>query len=260
MVGGNIKMREQYRIAEICNPKFEAPMIGFTPEQARRVKNHIESIDLPPDNIEEVVYRPNKRGEKGIVGSFEPFNGRLTVYKDLDKLPPIAQHGTIVHEMTHSVSPLDPCNEPFYGSNEEISFARNHAIAVAYQSLVTQKYINGYQAFLAKKLAVGEIDKERFVEETNAIMVEQRFTNLSHLEQVEKSQKNKLKELKRKGSLEAANLRPVDVVAGVEQEISSLIPKLKTKGAINRHVNNLKQGLIAQGRPILPNKRLALAA
>src|SRR3989344_2620903 len=97
---------------------IEAEFVGFSPEQVDRITTHIENIGLPVDNISTVVYRPNQKGEEKVLGSYEPYDGTFTLYKSLDELPPVAQHGTIVHELAHSSSPFDEKNQKFYGSPE----------------------------------------------------------------------------------------------------------------------------------------------
>ena len=227
----------------------EISYTGFSSEQKQRVKNHIESIGFPTDNIQEVVYRQGKKGEENILGSFQPHDGTFTLFKSLDNLPPIAQHATIVHEFAHSLSPFDPKSEKFYGSNQTLKEAKEHAIAVAEQSKITHKYLNGYQAKLHEQLEAGEIDDLRFVEETRAIMMELRFTNPNHLKQVESAQIKAL-----------SGGENVSIIDGVDRTISILIPKLQTKEDIDKHINSLKKKVINQGQPILPNQSFQKAA
>jgi len=256
-----VAILERLRLIEAPLDKLEAEMVGFTPEQEERVQEHIESTGLPSDNIHRVVYRPARRGEENIIGSFQPYDGTLTIYKPIDKLSPVAQHSTIIHEQAHSSSPLDERNSRLYGSDKEMIAARQHAIAVSRQSIETGKYLNPYQKYLARQLEADQIDQSRFVEETHAILVELRFNNPEHLRQVEMAQIKRASKMGKDGvalmtnSNDAANGK----VIGVDRTLTSLIDGLNTKEDIDRHANGLKTSLIQSGRPILP-KELPLAA
>jgi len=167
-------------IQERENNELDVTYVGLSREQQKRIKTHAECIGFPLGNVHELVYTEGKEGQENVLGSYEPFDGKLTLYKSLDNLPPIAQHGTIVHELAHSVSPFDPKSEKLYQTNAALEQAKTHASAVAEQSKITGVYLNGYQAKLHEQLEAGEIDNSRFVEETRAIMMELRFTNPKH--------------------------------------------------------------------------------
>lgn len=246
-------------LPENINRHKEIPFIGFSGEQKQRVKTHIESIGFPSDNVREVLYEPGKKGQENLLGSFQPFNGKLTLYKSLEKLPPIAQHETIVHELAHATSPFDPKSEKFYGSSEAVQAAKNHAVAVAEQSKITHIYLNGYQAKLHEQLEADEIDELRFVEETRAIMMGLRFTNPAHLKQVESAQIEKINKIKETHP-EASGLKSVNIIGGVDKTISILIPNLQSKEDIDKHVEGLKRKVLEQGRPLLPNQTFLKAA
>jgi len=250
--------RISYIQKELKN-KVEITYTGLSKEQQRKVSTHIESIGFPLDNVKKVIYRPGKEGEENILGSFQPNEGTLTLYKSLDKLPPIAQHGTIVHELAHSVSPFDPKNEKFYGSKKAVEQSKKHAVEVAQASADSGKYLNGYQANLHQQLEAGEIDPMRFVEETRAIMMELRFNNPKHLQQVEKAQQKTLAKINKSNPNAQVN-QDINITDGVDESIFALIPSLKSKGDIDRHVNNLKNNLVRQGQPILPNRNYSIAA
>lgn len=245
--------RSRVATAENAPEKVTAKFEGFSPYQKERVSEHIQSIGLPADNIETVAYRPNQKGQEAVLGSYQPHDGTLTLYKSLDKLPPIAQHGTIVHELAHSSSPLDPNNERFYGSEESIDTARNHAVAVAKQSELTGKFLNGYQAYLYRELKAKRVDQARFIEETYAIMMELRFTNPHHLQPVETAQKKQLAKMRERQDPEALSFEPVNISQGVDRTISALIPGLETKSDIDEHADNLRKNILAQGK-LLPSK------
>ena len=245
--------RQIVQSKESARRSLDAPFVGFTPEQADRITAHIENIGLPVDNIGTVVYRPNQKGEEKVLGSFEPYDGTFTLYKSLDELPPVAQHGTIVHDLAHSSSPLDEKNQKFYGSPESMAQSREHAQAVSKQSLETGRWLNGYQAYLAKQLEAGQINIDRFVEETHAILIELRFNNFEHLREVNDTQKAQVKKM-------TGSEKSVDIVSGVDNTLIKLIPQVNSKEELDKHVNSLKEELIAKRQPLLPNQKLPLAA
>lgn len=249
--------------------KLRAEFAGFSQNQEKTVREEIENIGLPLNNIKKVAYAPNQKGEENILGSFQPFSGELTLYKSLENLPLIAQQGTMIHEISHSASPLDPENTKLFKSRDEAKIARKNVIGVARQSVITRKYLNGYQAYLHKQLEAGEIDLGRFVEETHAIMMELRFTNPKHLKEVETAQHKALKKVNINNKDGLAFL-PVALLTsekeaergnlqGADRTIANLIPNLKTKEDIDKHVSNLRQHLRERQKPILPNHQFQKA-
>lgn len=232
---------------ETIRQNFTAEFSGFTDDQTRRVKTRMENFGLPLQNIEKVAYQPNDRGQEGLVGSYQPYTGEMVYYKSLEKLPAIAQDGVMLHETAHSSSPFEEKNIFLYGSVEAATKARAHTEAVAKQSLETNTYLNGYQAALAEKLKSQEIDERRFLEETFAILVELRFTNPKHLEQVQESLNKKTKDA-------------VDINSGIDQALISLMPEINSQEQLDEHINKLRQQVVKTNKPILPNENLPLAA
>ncbi len=103
------------------------PFEGFTSEQEKKVNNQLKTIGLPLDNVTRVRYRPNQKGMENVLGSFKPYDGVFTLYKSLEKFSPIAQQGTMIHELTHALLILKTrsCMEEKNPLNsQEISFLR----------------------------------------------------------------------------------------------------------------------------------------
>jgi len=151
--------------------------------------------------------------------------------------------GTIVHEQTHALTPFKSENEAFYGSEEAIMEARFHAIRVALQSLGTEKYLNGYHAKLAAALKTGEINEALFIEETNAIMTELRFTNPNHLRQVEEAQINQVARLKRLGKIDQS-YQATNIFDGVDCNLLAFMPQVTNKEELNDHIESLRNSLL----------------
>lgn len=242
--------------------KLEAEFSGFTPDQETHVRQGIEDIGMPTDNIKKFTSKKPRRGEEKLRGTYQPDNEELSLYEPPKEEPPVAQQDTLVHEISHSNTPFNPKNERLFGNREELEITRNHIIAVAKQSTLTRKYLNGYQAYLHQQLEAGKIDSARFVEETHAIMVELRFTNPKHLEEVEKAQLAAIKKMNRNN--QGSAVMPVAIMTsdveaqrgnlvGVDRTISRLIPKLKTKEDIDNHVARVRQNFLKRG-PIFPNQ------
>ncbi len=230
------------------------PFEGFTSEQEKKVNNQLRTIGLPLDNVTRIRYRPNQKGTENVLGSFKPYDGVFTLYKSLEKFPPVAQLGTMIHELTHASSPFDTKNENLYGGKESMKQSRNFVLAIAQQTDITRKYLNGYHAYLHEQLLKGQIDKRRFVEETHAILVEQRFVNPAHLGQVEAAQHKKMKE---KG------IEPVHLVSkqkygkevalsGLDANIMKLIPGMKNYDDLENHIKKVRESVAPAGKkPII---------
>lgn len=83
------------------HPVDRIPFKGFGMlghRKAEIVRNQMKTIGLPVNNVTEVIYAPNPKRQENLLGTFQPFNGKLTLYKSLTKLPPEAQQETIAHE------------------------------------------------------------------------------------------------------------------------------------------------------------------
>lgn len=234
---------------ESAKINLDAEFIGFNPEQAKRVKNRIESYGMPLDKIKTITYRPNKHGQESLIGSWTPHNGDLSLYKSMENLPFVAQDETMSHETGHTNSPFDPENDAKYGP-EAAAKARQHAADVALQALETGVYINGYHKALAENYMDEKIDDARYLEETFAIMVGQRFTNPKHLEQVEKAMGEKA---------EDQGLKSVEIKSGIDETLVALMPAISSKEELDKHITNLRKSADKEV-PILPNENLPLAA
>ncbi|HEX6977174.1 MAG TPA: hypothetical protein VF185_02335 [Patescibacteria group bacterium] len=218
--------------------KFE----GFVnPEHQKFVKEGLTSIGLPTDNIKTLrfinadSYVDAKR-QWFILGHYNHQEGEYALYKLWgEKIPPIGQMGTMVHELGHANSPLYEENDALFGGKENREKAAEHAQAVAEQTLKTGVFLNPYHKQLSEMLAAGAIDGVRFVEETHAIMAELRFTNLAHLEQVEESQEKKLR---------AKGLKAISIVKGIDQTLINLMsrnnPRIKTSHDLDNHIFGVK--------------------
>ncbi|KKR51323.1 MAG: hypothetical protein UT84_C0001G0008 [Candidatus Curtissbacteria bacterium GW2011_GWA1_40_16] len=254
-------MPERLRQTPESPYELNAEFIGFTKDQEKRARQYIQDLGMPAQNIKRVVYREARRGEEDILGTWELYNGTLTFYKNLERFPPIAQLKTVAHEQSHSVSSLDPKNEKLYGGRQEQLIAARHIEAVANQSIITRKYLNGYQAHLHRQYERDEIDFTRFAEETQAIMMELRFTNPEHLEKIQKAQFVQIRKINSKHQGPA--IMPVAIMTteaqaqkglvGVDRTLSKLIPHLQTKADIDSHVAEVRRKFLERG-PIFPNR------
>ncbi len=168
------------------------PAAGFTPHQHAELVDDVVATGLPVDNIRSLTRRRNGYDTEGALGSFgtgQANYGDLSMYDLLYRHMPEKQLTTIQHEVLHANSPLDERNDRQYGGRAERLEARDFAENVASQSLLTGKWIDGYQHYLAVQYSQGLIDWGTFVEETFAIMGEQATTNRKHLEQTQEAQR-----------------------------------------------------------------------
>lgn len=245
--------------------KLEASFEGGTKQEQILVKEYIEDLGMPTNNIDTIILREAKRREEDLQGAYQPNIRALTLIKNTN-VPLEVKAATFPHEIGHSLSPLDPKNEFLYGSYDAIDTSRQHTIAVTTQSELTGIYLNGYHAWLHEQRREDNIDDRRLQEEVHGILVELRFSNPNHLVQVEQAQKQKILQ---RNERTGEKIQPVNfvtseldakrgVVTGVDRTISSLIPDLKTKADIDNHVNALKAKY--SGKQILPNHRLPKVA
>jgi hypothetical protein len=233
----------------------DVPFEGFADKQAAWVRRQIEVVGLPTRNISRVRYLENGKGQENVLASVHLADGTLTLYKSLEKLPE-AQEGTIVHELAHENSPHQKKNIELYGSEEAMEAARIHAEDIAHQTHVTQVYLNGYHKKLHRQLLSGEIDKTRFSEETHAIMTELRFTNSTHLEQVQDAQKAKLMRLREN---KLTNLDYTAILStnsetepvGVDKTLLSLMPDFNTVAELNQHIASVNRSFAKENSPLV---------
>lgn len=232
---------------QLSKNALTAELNGFSGKQEVMVKETMEDFGMPLVNISEVNYSPTEKGREEMVGSFRPHEGKMSYYKSIDKLPAPAQHAVMSHEIAHANSPFEAKNEQLYGSGEVAERARMHTITVAEQTIKSRTFLNGYQKELARQLQADEIDERRYLEETFAILVEQRFTNPKHLEQVQEA-------------LNAKVDNPVDVKGGTDLALVGLIDSVNSPQELDEHIRHVRTKVVKSKKPIFPNKSLPLAA
>lgn len=168
------------------------PAGGFShPAEHQELIDDIVTIGLPVDNYSSLTKRPNTHDTEGVLGSWGTGSqnyGDFSIYPLLDYYRPEKRWEVLTHEGSHASSPLDPHNNERFGGREGRHEAAVFALRAAEQSLMTGKYVDGYQRYLAEQLVTGEINMATFVEESWAIMSEKAMTNRKHLEQVQDAQ------------------------------------------------------------------------
>lgn len=232
----NLRTNEGWASYHLMNVPFE----GFEDiRQRSEVRNLMVDTGLPVDNVLKVSYLPNTSETDLRLGHYDRSQGEVALYKKLGKLPPIAHLDTITHEIAHTISPFSLDNTVFYGDQKEQEETISHIKAVANQSQKTKIYLNGYHALLAKSLREGKIDTARFLEETHAIMIGLRFSNPNHLNQVEQSQRNRLKALQELGMYKGS--RVVGIKKGVDNTLLRLMPQMKGSVTdLDRHITQVR--------------------
>ncbi|KKR11931.1 MAG: hypothetical protein UT39_C0002G0112 [Candidatus Woesebacteria bacterium GW2011_GWA1_39_21] len=230
---------------------------GFSNKQESWIKKQVEGIGLPTDNIKTVTYAENSPRETTTLGSANLLIGEYRLYKSLTnpKLPERAQEGTMIHELLHMCDPFSHVHpkdfKDVYATHEDREHARRHAEAVAKQSAETHVFLNGYHKALFKSFENGDIDKERFLMETHAIMGELRFTNPKHLEQVESSQQKKLQKLGKENEFvqimsHEGDGKPV----GIDRTLVSLIKDVLNQEQLDGHINMVSNSFSKQRSPL----------
>lgn len=243
----------------------DIPFEGFNHKQEVWVKKQIYNVGLPIDHLTKVRYEPSKKGKESVMGQTNSLTGEMTLYKSLSILPKRAQLDTIVHESSHINSPFIKGNVDVYGEGEagenNQKYSRNLAVNIARQSIESNVFINGYQKALAKALLQGKIEPQRYIEETNAIMIEQRFTNPNHLRKISDSQKKTL-EKKKKAGMDVSEFTPITAgrdifgrikeAEGVDRTIMALIPGIKSSQGLELHTEWVRKSFLKRKTPIKP--------
>jgi hypothetical protein len=219
------------------------PGKGFNEKQRHWINDKLVKTALPVENINSLHRRPNKLGREDWLGSWLPWHGEFSIYELLEKQVEEKKLGTVAHESGHANTPFDKENTFIFGSENAREAAAKHAIAVAEQTLITEKFINGYHNYLHGKLSTGEIDRERFNEETWAIMTEMALTNRAGLEQKQEAQHRELE--RRKDAPEKVYLMSHEengemIVDGIDVAMINLIDGVENLEDLKKHVIDMK--------------------
>lgn len=237
------------------------PDYGFESGQKGEIINKIVSIGLPVDNITALSRERNEHGSEAeaTLGSFVingEYKGRYSVYELLDRQIAEKQLGTMAHESAHANSPMWAENSYLFGGEQERAEVLDMVERSAAQSLLTGKYLNGYQKYLAEKLYAGEIPSWLYVEETWAITAELALTDRKKLEQTQQAQHTQLDRLNSHAddSLEKVSFITTDSdnPEGIDKALISLIEGISDYEGLTDHVTGLKA-------KFYPDRALAIA-
>lgn len=223
-------MENQKSSPRINELPINIPIEGFTSDREVFVRGMLEKIGLPLDRVSKITFKPNTSKTENVLGSAHRTTGEVTFFKRMEGIPEIAQVGTAAHELAHVNSFYIEENVNAYGGERNMEKARGNAILVAAQTAMSHKFLNGYHKALYQefiKRADDVVAQEKFIEETNAIMIELRFTNPKHLEEVLKAQD--------KDSYES-------ILTQIDKTLLDLMPNLnQSKENLNRHIANLRR-------------------
>lgn len=218
------RTRQAPRVTEIPHT---VEVSGFGEREAF-IRRMVESVGLPLDNVSRITFQERSAQDtvnSGVLGSVHMETGELSFYKRLEGLPEIAQLGVATHELAHENDPHNVNNARLYGSEENMRMTAENVKKLADQTVDTEVFMNWYHKFLFEKLESGQIDNDRFLRETHAIMIELRFTNPKHLKEVLRSQDK-----------ETAD----EIFNNLDNTLLALMPHLKTTEELNKHIDNLQ--------------------
>lgn len=205
----------------------------------------IAAVGLPVENIASLHRRENTREKPNTLGSWWESKREFSLYKLLGDIPPIAQMGTIAHELGHVSSPEITENRKFYGSNEARLQALDHAIDISSQTIDTKVFLNGYHKHLFNQMQQNRISPEHYAEETHAIMIELRFSNPKHLAEVQNAQKEALRRAGREDEFVAIFSLDEDQAVGVDKTLLSLMPQFHGDiRALRTHIQTLHEAML----------------
>lgn len=217
------RLQQAPRVTEIPHT---VEVSGFGEREAF-IRRMVESVGLPLDNVSRITFQERSAQDtvnSGVLGSVHMETGELSFYKRLEGLPEIAQLGVATHELAHENDPHNVINARLYGSEENMRMTAENVKKLADQTIDTEVFMNWYHKFLFEKLESGQIDNDRFLRETHAIMIELRFTNPKHLKEVLRSQDK-----------ETAD----EIFNNLDNTLLALMPHLKTTEELNKHIDNL---------------------
>lgn len=209
------------RITEIPH---DVEVSGFGEREAftRRL---VESVGLPLNNVSRITFRESG-AQESVLGSVHMETGELSFYKRMEGLPEIAQLGVAVHELSHENDPFKKGNADLYSSREKMDKTADNVKKLAEQTKESKIFMNGYHKYLYEQLIDGEIDDDRFLSETHAIMIELRYTNSKHLEEVLTNQDP---------------YTATEIMHNLDETLLALMPHLKNMGELETHIQNLKK-------------------
>lgn len=234
----SMRQESSFRMTPITELPESVPVVGFG-EREEFVRNLVNTIGLPLNNVTRVSHAVETDRQSLTLGSFHLRDGELTFYKRMENLPEVAQLGVAFHELAHANSPFLRKNSALYGTEQNRLAAVDNAITVAGQTLESHIYLNGYHKMLLKALENGDINQGRYLEETNAIMIQLRFTDPKHLREV----------------LESQNTDTADaVIDQLDETLLTLMPQFANKEALDRHIKSLKESYVEKTKPEISGK------
>lgn len=211
---------------------------GFGEREAF-VRRMVESVGLPLNNVSRITFQEASAQDtvnSGVLGSVHMETGELSFYKRMEGLPEIAQLGVATHELAHENDPHKKENANLYGSEERMNRTAENVKKLAEQTKESKVFMNWYHKFLFENLQKGEIDETRFLRETHAIMVELRYTNPKHLEEVLESQNKET---------------AIQIMTELDNTLLALMPHLRDKNELDSHIQNLKSSYKTKSANIL---------
>lgn len=205
------------------------------------IRRVVEAVGLPLNNVSKITFKESSAQDtvnSGVLGSVHLETGELSFYKRLEGLPEIAQLGVAAHELAHENDPHKKENAALYGSEQNMQRTADNVKALADQTKESRVFMNWYHKFLFQQLEAGKIDEPRFLRETHAIMIELRYTNPKHLEEVLESQNRKTS---------------TQILDELDSTLLSLMPHLRDKADLNQHISNLRRAYNPQLTKVTTN-------
>lgn len=156
----------------------------------------------------------------------------------------------LVHETAHSYTPLKISRNKdsviaIPGEEKTTEFVR----AVALQASETKIFINNEHAYVHTQYTSGKLSFYDFVEETWAILVDQRYTDPDHLRQVDDAQRKAMNAQGKKDTavsllspLGAKKATGIDAIVIEKIGLSS-----KNPAALERHIVDFRSAVTAKG-------------
>jgi len=204
--------------------------VGFSEKRVKKLRALLEKCGLPLTNLMGVSQKNVYYG----TATHDSSNGEMLLPRQFWYIGDSERKKTIVHELGHDLSPFNADSNTAYGSEENRMRTSTHVRAIAKQSLLTNRYLNPYHKkraescvkFPARMSMASEIQEalmRTFEEETHAILIELRYTNKKHLQQVEAAQKKRMRKLSRASEFTPILTPPESEPLGVDATLIDLM-------------------------------------
>lgn len=219
---------------------------GFDNATLEQVSQITAECGLPLSQIRKIKLHKGfiRQGEERAptIARYDARTGILTISTEAF-VPRERLMRALVHEIAHSCTPLkiprdDVSVIAFPGEEKTAEFIRS----VISQTLETRIFINDEHAYVHKQYVAGELSFYDFAEETWAILVDQRYTNPSHLRQIDEAQRKSMDQRGKKSlAVSLLSSEGSKKAIGIDTIVMEKIGlRSKNPASLDQHISNFR--------------------